>query len=227
MTSERRDPVRPGEAAPDFGLPAVNREGTVSLGDYRGRNPVLIGLFRGLHCPFCRRQLVQLGQTQDKLKAMGVETLAVVNTPAERARRYFSYRPARVLLAADPDAATHQRFGLPAIEIVADEGATQWPKKATMSQLLNTSVNPTGELPAPLNVFEAMEAINKKDGFAPTEADEKIIAAHGTQLAGHFLVDREGIVRWAQVEAPDRAGDLLKFPGDEEILAAARALARD
>ncbi|HJV56493.1 MAG TPA: redoxin domain-containing protein, partial [Methylomirabilota bacterium] len=74
----------PGDPAPAFALPAVNREGQVSLDDYRGRSPVLIALFRGLHCPFCRRQLVQLGTTQDKLKALGVETMAVVNTPLER-----------------------------------------------------------------------------------------------------------------------------------------------
>ena len=42
-------PLCPGDPAPDFALPAVNREGQVSLADYRGRSPVLIGLFRGLH----------------------------------------------------------------------------------------------------------------------------------------------------------------------------------
>ena len=41
--------LQPGDPAPDFALPAVNREGQVSLGDYRGRSPVLVGLFRGLH----------------------------------------------------------------------------------------------------------------------------------------------------------------------------------
>jgi peroxiredoxin len=42
-------PLRPGDAAPPFTLPAVNREGQVSLDDYRGRSPVLVCLFRGLH----------------------------------------------------------------------------------------------------------------------------------------------------------------------------------
>ncbi len=41
--------LRPGDCAPVFSLPAVNREGQVSLDDYRGRSPVLVGLFRGLH----------------------------------------------------------------------------------------------------------------------------------------------------------------------------------
>lgn len=48
-TVERRPPLRPGEAAPDFTLPAANREGTVSLADYRGRSPLLLALYRGLY----------------------------------------------------------------------------------------------------------------------------------------------------------------------------------
>jgi hypothetical protein len=167
---------------------------------------------------------VQLGTTQEKLKAVGVETVAVVNTPLPRARLYFKYRPARVLLAADPDAETHRAFGVPAGVIVEDESATSWPQSATMGQLLAAQINPTGELPAPQNPFAAMESMNKQEGFEMTEADQQIAAAHGTQLAGHFLIDREGIIRWLQIEAAERIGDLSKFPSDEEIVAAARRL---
>jgi hypothetical protein len=167
---------------------------------------------------------VQLGTTQEKLKAVGVEILAVVNTPQERARLYFKYRPARVLLAADPEATTHRAFGVPAGVIVEDESATSWPQSATMGQLLAVKVNPTGELPAPQNPFAAMETLNRMDAFEPTETDQQIAAAHGTQLGGHFLIDREGIIRWGQIEAGERIGDLAKFPSDEEILRAARSL---
>jgi peroxiredoxin len=219
------NPLRPGDPAPGFALPAVNREGQVSLDDYRGRSPVLIGLFRGLQCPFCRRQLVQLGTTQEKLKAVGVETMAVVNTPLARARLYFKYRPARVLLAADPEAATHRLFGVPAGVLVEDESAASWAKgKVTMGQLLGMKMNPTGELPVPQNPFAAMETLNKQDGFEPTETDHQIAAAHGLQMAGHFLIDREGIVRWGHIEAGERIEDLSQFPSDEEIVAAARGL---
>jgi peroxiredoxin len=41
--------LRLGDPAPHFALPAVNREGQVSLDDYRGRSSLLLGLFRGLH----------------------------------------------------------------------------------------------------------------------------------------------------------------------------------
>ena len=33
---EPRPPVQPGDSAPDFTLPSVDRDGTVSLDDYRG-----------------------------------------------------------------------------------------------------------------------------------------------------------------------------------------------
>jgi peroxiredoxin len=217
--------LRPGDPAPDFALPAVNREGQVSLDDYRGRSPVLVGLFRGLHCPFCRRQLVQLGITQEKLKAMGVETMAVVNTPLDRARLYFKYRPARVLLAADPEAATHRAFGVAEGRVVEDESQASWALGTfTMGQLQASLLNPTGELPAPQNILQANETLNKRDGFELTEVDQQIAATHGFQLAGHFLIDRDGIIRWLQIEAADGPGDLAKFPSDEEILRAARSL---
>jgi len=130
-----------------------------------------------------------------------------------------------VLLAADPEAATHRLFGVPAGVIVEDESEASWAKgKVTMGQMRSALINPTGELPTPQNPFEAMETLNKKDGFEPTEIDQQIAAVHGMQLAGHFLIDREGIIRWGQVEAGERIGDLSKFPTDEEILRAARAL---
>ena len=55
--TDQRLPVRPGERAPDFALPAVNHAGSVSLTDFRGRSPFLLALFRGLYCPFCRRNV--------------------------------------------------------------------------------------------------------------------------------------------------------------------------
>ncbi len=69
-----------------------------------------------------------------------------------------------------------------------------------------------------------MEILNKQDGFEMTETDQQIAAAHGLQLGGHFLLDRNGIVRWRYIEAAERIEDLSKFPSDEEILTAARDL---
>ena len=48
-TVEAKQPIQPGERAPDFTLPAAHGPGSVSLSDYRGRSPVLLTLFRGLY----------------------------------------------------------------------------------------------------------------------------------------------------------------------------------
>lgn len=42
-----RPPVHAGEPAPDFALPALQREGTISLADYRGKSAVLLAIERG------------------------------------------------------------------------------------------------------------------------------------------------------------------------------------
>jgi hypothetical protein len=170
---------------------------------------------------------VQLGATQEKLRGLGVETLGVVNTPLERARLYFRHRPTRALVLADPDAATHRAFGVPEIGLTSGDaaaGPSHWPARVTMDELLSLRLNPTGELPEPKNPLEAMTVLNERDGFRPTEVDEHVEATHGTQLTAAFLIDRGGLVRWAFVEAQEGPADLLKFPGEEEILAAARAL---
>lgn len=49
VRDDSRLPVQPGEGAPDFSLPAVHRQGLVSLADYRGRSPLLLALYRGLY----------------------------------------------------------------------------------------------------------------------------------------------------------------------------------
>src|SRR5687767_7328717 len=108
-----RSPIRTGEPAPDFTLPAVMQESSVALADYRNKSAVLIGLFRGLHCPFCRRQLFLLSGVETALSRLNIATLGVVNTPRERAALYFRYHPTQVTLLADPDAHTHQLFGVP------------------------------------------------------------------------------------------------------------------
>ncbi len=230
MITAPNGPLQPGDIAPSFALPAVNRDGIVGLEDYQGKGPVLVTLLRGLHCPFCRRHVVQLGITRDKLAREGVETLAIVNTPAQRARQYFQYRPTRVLLAADPDVRTHQAFGLPKVGLVPDDtdpATLQWPQRTTMAQFLTLLVNPNGELPEPKNRVEAGELLNRKDGYEITDVEQQIMAAHGTQMEGQFLIDAQGTIRWSYVEGANSLEDLVNFPPpDDKILAAVEAMSR-
>ena len=214
-TVESRAPVQPGEPAPNFTLPAVDRDGTVSLSDYRGKNPLLLAMFRGLWCPFCRRAIAQMGVTRQKLQALGVETLGVVATTPENARLYFKYRPTRVPLVADPELITHRSFGLPKPAVTPE----------LLQALQDVRANPTGELPEPVPLAELGGALDRLHGFQRTETDQADLERQYPQLKGQFLVDRDGIVRWVNIEcAKEGLAGLGKFPTDEELVSAARLL---
>ena len=188
-------PVSPGEPAPDFVLPAVDGTGTVSLAEYKGRNSVFLALFVGLWCPFCRRAIAHVSSIEGQLKAVGVEALGVVATQPENARVYFKFRPTQMRLAADPELKTHRAYRLP----------QAIPTPELTAALETTRINPTGELPEPLPIREAIRTLAKIDKHALTQTDradmdQQTAQRKGLQFKGQFLIDRHGIVRWANIE---------------------------
>jgi hypothetical protein len=92
-----------------------------------------------------------------------------------------------------------------------------------------TKIDPTGELPAPMPVPDAMKRLNEMDGFhdiAEVKAVEGEFAKRDFGMhVGHFLVDRSGVVRWAWMEcpSPEDVTQYGRLPTDNEILAAVRA----
>ncbi len=210
----RPSPIRPGDPAPDFKLTSLGPNATVSLADYRGRSPLFLALFVGLWCPFCRRHIAQMGATEAKLRAVGVESLGVVASRPENARLYFKYRPTRLPLATDPELSTHRAYGVP----------KPVPTPEMMETIATLRINPNGEFPAPLPVFEAVETIKKQDGYTTNETDQADQEKQWPQLRAQFLIDREGVVRWANIECAEGLSGLGKIPSDAEILAAVRAL---
>ena len=218
--TELRLPVVPGEPAPDFTLPAASHEGTVSLADYRGKTPVLLAMMRGLYCAFCRRHIAQLGATRQKLRPLGVEVLAIVAMPPERVRLYYRYRPVGVVLAADPELLTHRAYGVPQPAITPDIS------QAVVSRHLELA----RELQIPATDLAGIKtALCRRDGFQPVEAEQTDRRdwsdRHGAQLTAQFLLDRDGIVRWVNIEgAKEELAGLEKFPTDEEFLTAAKRL---
>ena len=150
----------------------------------------------------------------EKLEAMGVKTLGVVATDAERARLYFRFRRPRMPMGADPDLATHRAFGLPNVGPPTPE-AGEAVERAAARELGLTG--PAGE--------GALAQFARHDGYDVTAADEADFARHNGQLTGQFLLDRQGVVRWANVEcAREGIEGLAKLPSEDEVLAAARAL---
>ena len=212
-------PLQPGDRAPNIVLEAITRDGQIAIDDYRGQKPLLIGLFRGLHCPFCRRHIAAQAQIDRDLREKGVESLAVINTPIERARLYFRYRPMPDLLAAsDPDRTSHRAFGLPNLEFTENED--EWPYKMSLASAMSTRMD-LPELPEPMDPIAASEALNKIDGYEFTEDDQRMIATGQGQLFGQFLLDRDGVVRWSFTEVPEGGSRMFGAPSREELMSAA------
>ena len=156
---------------------------------------------------------MQLGQIAQKLEPLGVETLGVVATDAERARLYFRFRRPRMPVGADPDLTTHRAYGLPNMPPPPE----MWDavERAAIREL-KLPGSPTGG---------AYQQLGRFDGYRVTADDSADFDRHQAQLTGQFLIDREGIVRWVSVEcARDGLDGVDRLPSDEEVLAAARAL---
>jgi peroxiredoxin len=216
-----------GDRAPDFAVADVTGGPDIALDDYRGRQPFFLGLYRGLHCPFCRRHLAQLDLVRRRLDPLGVATVAVVNTPVERARLYFRNTRTGVRLGADPEARVHHIYAVPQIAIVEPAARNEpWPYQTTIEEFLSHRINPTGEMPAAVNPIESNDVLNAKDGFRMTPEDEQVRARTGTLLVGHFLIDREGIIRWRFLEAEATPAGIGRFPTPDQIVMAATATAQ-
>jgi peroxiredoxin len=222
VAAEAPTPLKPGESAPEFTLPRADQEGTVSLDDFRGR-PLLLTLMRGVQCPFCRRNVVLLGQIAPALRQIGVETLGIVGTTAERARLYFRYRPTSIALAADPELAIHRNYGIPCYPVTSE----------LRDQYRATRVDPFHELSAPVPLLgpdgkEAHDVFDRLDGFVPTEVDQRDRTRQfrdSMQLCGQYMLDNHGIVRWAHVEGA--SGGLATagiFPNEATLVRVARSL---
>jgi hypothetical protein len=158
---------------------------------------------------------VLLGKTAERLERIGVQTLGVVGSSAESVRLYLRYRPTRCLVGADPELTIHRAYGVPRAPVSPELwGAIE----SAYGDLAR-------ELRLPVAAGGAVETIDRLDGYQVTEGDQADFQRHQAQFTAQFLVGRDGIVRWANVEcARDGLAGIDKFPTDEEILAAARAL---
>jgi peroxiredoxin len=203
MTDRAPKPPKPGDRAPDFELPAADREGTVALGDYLRRGPVLLVMLTGLYCPFCRRHISQLRPACEMLRAGGIELVGVVVASAERARRYFNYRPPCFPMAASPDRAIHRAYGLPSLDRTpAFREETERLAAAALREL---------DLQAPPG--QAGMTFMNWDAFDLTPEDDAEWK-RPLQSVGYFLIGRDGVIRWARVEAR-----VQPLPKVEELLA--------
>ena len=156
-----------------------------------------------------------LGKTAEKLQAIGVQTVGIVASKAERARLFFRYRPVRCAVGADPELSTHRAYGVPQTGVTPE----------VVQAIHGAYRDLARELKLEVPDEQARDVIGRLDGFEPTESESAEFERHQVQFTGQFLMDRAGIVRWASIEcARDGLAGIDKFPTDEELLALARTL---
>ena len=166
-----------------------------------------------MYCPFCRRALAQMASTSDHLKSLGVESLAIVGTELDNARLYFKFRPTRMALGADPQL-TH-----PPLVRRAAAGADAGVDADGRTALTSTrpaSCRRRCRCPPPAAALTAL------DGYQNTPTDQRDFESTFTQMKGQFLIDRDGIVRWAHIECgKEGLAGMGKFPSHDELIGAA------
>jgi hypothetical protein len=156
-----------------------------------------------------------MSATESQLKAAGVDTLAVVATTPENAKLYVKFRPTKLRLASDPELTTHRAYGIPKPAVTPE----------FIKAVETIRINRNGDLPEPRPVLEVAATLAKADGYVENPTDTTDKERHFPQVKGQFLIDRDGIVRWANIECLNEGvAGVGKFPSPEEILAAARAL---
>ena len=197
-------PLGPGDRAPDFALPDGVGEGTLRLAEHLRRGPVLLAMLRGLYCPFCRRHISQLRPTCETLRGAGVAILGVVVGSTARVRQYFAHFPPCFPIAAAPDRAVHRAYGLPQVD--------------RTPEFLHETEHVAGEVLREDGIRvppgESADAVfMKADGFSLTAEDEAEWR-RPLQWVGYFLIGRDGLVRWASVEAR-----IVALPAIDELLA--------
>lgn len=202
MIDPAGDALGPGDRAPDFDLPAANGDGAVGLAHYLARGPVLLAMFTGLYCPFCRRQISLFKRSRETLFDRGVTLLGIVIGSTQRTRQYFRHFHVAFPVAAAPDRAVHRAYGLPEMVRTPEYREQHERRAAAVVRELGLQV-PPGQAAA---VFAGA------DGFEMTPEDNDEWQ-RPLQSVGQFLIGRDGVIRWARAEWSATA-----LPQTEELL---------
>jgi putative peptide zinc metalloprotease protein len=182
--------------APDFELESVQGP-VIRLADYHDKSHVLLWFSRGFTCPFCRRYMAQLNQALDQFQSADTQIVQIAPNLLDRARMYFKRQPLGFPFLCDSSSETFYRFGL----------LNLGPIEATKN-----------------GIYSFAYAYTHGDGINTTRASfldtfsSSIVGRfkhHATEALqqGVFVIDRQGIVRYAKALGP-----VETIPPIEELL---------
>jgi len=188
--------VTVGAPAPDFELESVQGP-TIRLGAYRGTHNVVLWFSRGYNCPFCRRYMAQLDQAHDKFRAANVEVVEVGPNVLRPARIYFQRQPLKFPFLCDPSKAIYLRYGLRDLGMIEAN-------KNTIISFTYAYTHGDG-----INTTRIAAGDTFTEGFLGRLQHHALTAMQ----QGLFIIDRGGIVRYAEAFRP-----LDTIPPIEEVL---------
>jgi len=117
-----QDDLEVGAAAPDFTL--EGSEGSISLADFLGRQPVVLFFMRELTCPVGLRNVARLQQLYDRLHAANMAVLVIGGGTREEATRLQQRLHLPFPVLADPERAVSARYGLDKVLHVIQRSGT-------------------------------------------------------------------------------------------------------
>ncbi|GII01199.1 thioredoxin-dependent thiol peroxidase [Planobispora takensis] len=102
--------LEPGDAAPDFTLPAADGT-TVSLDAYRGKR-VILYFYPAAMTPGCTKQACDFRDSLDSLTAAGVSVLGVSKDTTAKLAKFAEHDALTFPLLSDPDLEVHNAYGV-------------------------------------------------------------------------------------------------------------------
>lgn len=181
-----------GQLAPPFRLPS-GQGPEIGPEDYRGRSNVIVWFTKGMACAFCRQKMSQLARGHPKFRERNAEILEVTPSTPERARFYVKKFGIPFPYLCDPDFAVKRSWGLD-----VRSHSLGWYAKQLVQGMTT---------PEPPNDF---------GNFRPAVGEfPNLLADEDT---GFFILDRDGVVRFALAAPYVDAGQVWKLPSNDEIL---------
>ncbi|MET0153704.1 MAG: redoxin domain-containing protein [Candidatus Binatia bacterium] len=187
-----------GQPARPFRLPSA-QGGEVGLEDYRGRKHVIVWFTKGMGCPFCRSQMTQLSRSYADVQSLDGEVLEISVSPVRRARLYAEKFRLPFPYLCDPDYRVRQQWGIASRQ----HGIGHYVSTLVKGMTSTVPDNDFGTFSPPLD--EMRRILNDDD-------------------MGFFIVDKQGVVRYATTGAYRSDGSGVALPSNEEVLRELRKL---
>ncbi len=183
-----------GQPAPAFRLPSAQGP-EIAIEDFRGKRNVVVWFTKGMACPFCRSHMSQLARAYREFQQLGAEVLEITLSSVKRARLYAQKFNIPFPYLCDPDYRVRRQWML---------GDRRHGPAWYARLFLRTS-----KLEPPPNDF----------GEVKVSAGEILTDLYDDDM-GFFIVDKQGVVRYALAGA---YGDLetlrvRPIPSNDELL---------